>query len=357
MAWPADYFVYFGTYTGKASKGIYVSRLNTATGKVSNPELAAEAGSPSFVAIHPNHRFLYAVGEGGRIGGVSAFSIDPATGKLKLLNKVSSVGRGPCHVTVDRTGKCVLIANYGDGTAAVFPVKDDGSLGEHTAFVQHKGSSVDPARQKEPHAHSVNMSPDNRFAFIADLGLDKVLIYKFDPAKGTITPNDPAFGAVAPGSGPRHFSFHPNGKFAYVINEMLSTVTAFSYDATRGALKEVQTVTTLPKGFAAENSTAEVQVHPSGKFLYGSNRGHDSIAVFAIDGAKGTLKFIEHVSTQGKTPRNFGIDPSGAYLLAANQDTDNVAVFRIDAKTGRLTPTGQVLTVGNPVCVKFMAVK
>jgi 6-phosphogluconolactonase len=323
--------------------------------------LAAETVNPSFLAIHPNRRFLYAVGEvmefqGQKSGAVSAFSIDPATGKLTFLNKMSSRGMGPCHVSVDKTGKCVLVANYGSGSVAALPLKPDGSLSEATAFVQHTGSSVNPERQKGPHAHSINLSPDNRFAIAADLGLDQLLVYRFDPEAGSLTPNDPPFAKVNPGAGPRHFAFHPNGQFGYVINEMQSTVTALAYDAANGAFQELQTISTLPEDFKEENSTAEVQVHPNGRFLYGSNRGHNSIAVFAIDAAKGTLTPVERVSTQGRTPRNFGIDPTGSWLLAANQSTDNVAVFRIDPDTGRLTPTGQVLDVPSPVCVKFLAV-
>ena len=242
---------------------------------------------------------------------------------------------------------------------AVLPIGMDGKLGEATAFIQHTGSSADPQRQKEPHAHSINLDAANRFAFAADLGLDKVLVYKFDANKGTLVPNDPPFATVNPGAGPRHFAIHPSQRFAYVINEMQCTVTAFNCDARRGELKELQTISTLPDGVSVrpEFSTAEVQVHPSGKFLYGSNRGHDSIAVFAIDEKNGKLTLIEHQPTQGKIPRNFGIDPTGAFLLTANQDSDNVVVFRIDSRTGRLTPTGQSVEVGTPVCVKFLTVK
>jgi len=349
-----EYLVYFGTYTRRASKGIYVSRLDAATGKVTAPELAAEAPNPSFVAVHPSRGFLYAVSEAGKGGGVSAFSLDASTGLLTFLNRVSSGGTGPCHLVVDKTGRNVLVVNYGSGSVAVLPLAEDGRLKEASSFIQHKGSSVNPKRQQGPHAHSVNLSSDNRFAVVADLGMDQVLVYRLEAAKGSITPNEPPFATVKPGSGPRHFAFHPKSTFAYVINELASTVTAFAYDAARGVLKEVQTLTTLPAGFSGVNHTAEVQVHPSGQFVYGSNRGHDSIAVFKVDGKKGTLTLVEQTPTQGKTPRNFGIDPTGRWLLAANQDTDNVVVFRIDAKTGRLSPTGQVLEVGAPVCVKFV---
>lgn len=347
--------VYVGTYTKGESKGIYGFRFQAGTGKMEPLGLMGETPNPSFVAIHPNRRYLYAVGEGGKEGTVSAFAIEPGTGKLTFLNKVSSRGGGPCFVKVDATGKNVLVTNYNTGSVAVLPLKDDGSLAESSAFIQHTGSSVNPARQKGPHAHSVNLSPDNRFAIVADLGLDRIFVYRFDAAKGSLTPNDPPYVAIKPGSGPRHFAFHPNGRFAYALSEMAGTVTAFRYDAKRGVLTEIETVSNLPKDFTGSNISAEVQVHPSGKFLYASNRGHDSIAVFAIDQRKGTLTPIEHVSTQGKFPRNFAIDPTGSYLVAANQNSNNIVVFRIDAKTGRLTPTGQTFEVSSPVCVRFMA--
>jgi 6-phosphogluconolactonase len=256
---------------------------------------------------------------------------------------------------VDSKGRNVLVANYGGGSVAVLPLAEDGRLREAAAVVQHSGSSVNPQRQKAPHAHSINLDLANHFAFAADLGLDKVLVYRFDPDNGTLVPNDPAFAFVKPGAGPRHFAFHPKGRFAYVINEMHCTVTGFRYDAKRGELILAQTITTLPEGETVQPSysTAEVQVHPSGKFLYGSNRGHDSIAAFAIDQKTGQLTPVEHESTQGKTPRNFGIDPTGTYLLAANQSSDSVVVFRIDPRTGALTPRGQKAEVPSPVCVKF----
>ncbi|MFB3827398.1 MAG: lactonase family protein [Bryobacteraceae bacterium] len=361
-AFGAEYLVYAGTYTGKNSQGIYAWRLDTASGKLTALGLAAETTNPSFVAVHPNRKYLYAVSEissfdGQKSGAVSAFLIHPATGRLAFLNKMPSRGAGPCFVAVDRTGKAALVANYGSGSIAALPIKPDGSLGEPSAFVQHTGSGVNPKRQQGPHAHSINLSPDNRFAVAADLGLDKVLVYRFDAVKGTLAPNDPPFATVAPGAGPRHFAFHPNGKFAYVINELGSTVTAFAWNARRGVLKEIATVSTLPNGWTGNNTCAEVQVHPSGKFLYGSNRGHDSIAVFEIDPKTGGLTYVENTPSEGKTPRNFGIDPTGAFLLAANQDSDNIVVFRIDPGNGRLKPTGQTLGAGRPVCVRFVAVK
>ncbi len=355
------YFVYIGPYTGEQSKGIYVCRFDSKSGRLESPQLAAEVTNPSFLAVHPNGRFLYAVSEvstyeGQRSGYVNAFEIDRGTGKLTLLNKVSSRGGGPCHLVVDKTGKNLLVANYGGGSVALFPIKKDGKLDEAFTFIQHSGSSVDPKRQGGPHAHCVVLSDDNRFAFVADLGLDKVLIYRFDAQLGTLTPNDPPFVKVNPGAGPRHFAFHPSDKFAYVINEIQSTVTAFAYDAGRGALREIQSISTLPAGFSGRNSTAEIQVARSGRYLYGSNRGHDSIAVFAIDKKKGTLTSVEQVPTGGKTPRNFNIDPTGSYLLAANQSSNTVVVFRVDGKTGRLTPTGQSVEVFSPVCVEFVPI-
>jgi 6-phosphogluconolactonase len=352
------FFVYLGTYTGgkSSSKGIYVARFHAGTGELSEPELAAEITNPSFLALHPSRPLLYAVGEtGGPQGGtVSAFAIDRASGRLKLLNQASSRGGGPCHVAVDRTGRYVLVVNYGTGSVAVLAIRDDGSLGDSTAFVQHSGSSVNPKRQQGPHAHSVNLSPDNRFAIVADLGLDQVLVYRFDASSGSLQPNDPPFARVAPGAGPRHFTFHPSGRFAYVINELASTVTAFNWDARRGVLSEIQTISTLPKDFSGENYTAEVVVHPNGRFLYGSNRGHDSIAVFSID-RQGKLTFIETTPTQGSFPRNFALDPTGRWLLAANQRSDNVVLFRVDPKTGRLSPANRTIRVGSPVCVRFLA--
>jgi 6-phosphogluconolactonase len=348
--------VYFGTYTGgsNSSKGIYRSVLDLSTGKLSNPVLASEARNPSFLEIHPDGKFLYAVSESGGAGSVSAYSIDKNTGDLKLLNQQPSSGAGPCHVSIDHEGKNVLVANYGSGSASVIPIKSNGRLGEPTGFAQHTGSSVNPRRQKGPHAHSINISPDNRFAFVADLGIDKVMIYRLDIEKGTIEKNSPPFAKVKPGAGPRHFAFHPNAKYAYVINELDYTVTAFAYQPSSGRLTDIQTITTLPNGFDGSNSCAEVRVHPSGKFLYGSNRGHDSIVVYRIEPAKGTLTFVEHETADIKTPRNFNIDPTGRFCLVANQSGNSVVVFRINQKTGVLKPTGNKIAVGKPVCVRFL---
>lgn len=358
----SNYFVYIGTYTGPKSQGIYVFKFSAANGELTPIGLAAESVNPAFLAIHPNHQFLYAVNEisnfeGQKSGSVSAFSIDRATGKLTLLNVVPSGDPGPCHLTVDHTGKYLLVANYGVGSVAVFAILDDGRLGKRTAFLPHTGHSVNPQRQEAPHAHSIYVSPDNRFVVSADLGTDQVYVYRFDSTKGTLTPNQPPSAAVPPGTGPRHFAFSPNGKFAYVIEEMGSSLTAFSYDAAGGVLHPLETISTIPGDYKGHNDCAELYVHPSGRYLYGSNRGHDSVAVFTLDPAKGTPTPIQYVSTEGKTPRSFGIDPTGSYLIAANQESDSLVVFKIDPDTGRLTPTGQKVNVATPICVMFEPVE
>jgi 6-phosphogluconolactonase len=357
------YLFYVGTYTeeGSKSKGIYAYRYDATTAEITPLGLAAETTNPSFVAFSPNGRFLYAVNEVGNYkgpnsGGVSAFSIDRATGKLTLLNEVASRGADPCYITVDKTGKYVLVANYTGGSVAVFPVLADGELGETSAFVQHTGHGTDPKRQEGPHAHSIDLSSDNRFAMVDDLGLDELLVYKFDGAKGSFTANDPPFTKLDAGSGPRHFALRPDGKFAYVVSEMGHTVTVLSNDQANGKLQALQTITTLPKDFTGRNDDAEIQMHPSGKFLYASNRGDDSIAIYAIDRSKGTLRQLAIVPTGGKEPRSFEIDPTGTLLFAENQNSNNIVVFKIDAKTGSLTPTGKVLEVASPVCLKFLVV-
>ena len=356
--------VYIGTYTGAKSKGIYVSRLDPSSGTLSAPVLAAESANPSFLAVHPTRDLLYAVNEVGTFegkpgGSVSAFAISRETGALSALNRQSSMGGGPAHLTVDHGGRNVLVANYGGGSVAVLPIGPDGALKPASAFIQHTGSSVNPERQKQPYAHSVNVDASDRFAYVADLGIDKVMIYRLDPAKGALAASDPPFTATQPGSGPRHLALHPQGRFAYVINELQNSVTAFARDPERGGLTALQTIPTLPADQKAlpNYSTAEVLVHPSGRFLYGSNRGHDSIAVFSIDQKSGQLTFVETQPTQGSTPRGFGIDPSGAYLVAGNQRSDSVVVFRINQETGRLTPTGSKIDVGAPVSVKFVAAR
>lgn len=351
--------VFVGTYTGPRSDGIYSYRFDSDTGVIEAQGLAAKSKSPSFLAVHPSGRFLYSANEAdqwnGMPGGyVSAFAIPGTDGKLQELNQQSSGGGGPCFVAVDRTGRNLLVANYGGGSVACLPVQADGSLKPRSAFHQDTGSSVNPERQKEPHAHSIYLSPDNRFALSADLGLDQVLVYRFDATAGTLEPNSPPFGRVAPGSGPRHMAFSADGRRLFVINEMLSTLTSMEYDPRRGALTEVQTVSTLPEGRPRkDSSTAQVCVHPNGRFVYGSNRGDDSIVVFSVDDG-GRLTWVDRTSTQGRTPRNFQLDPSGRFLWAANQSSDTIVVFRVDSVTGRLTPTGQTLSVGSPVCVVFV---
>jgi 6-phosphogluconolactonase len=354
---PPEWNLYVGTYTRpQKSKGIYAWRFQPATGKLTPIGLVAETASPSFLAVHPNQHVLYAVNE-LREGAISAFAIDPPTGKLTFLNKVSAKGDGPCHISVDRSGRWVYAANYGSGSVAAFPVHEDGSLGDSSAFVQHTGSSVNPGRQKGPHAHSVVIAPDNRFVFAADLGLDQVFGYRIDTNRGGMATDEPTVTKVAPGSGPRHVAFRPDGRFLYVLNEMLSTVVAFRYDAHKGTTEELQTLSTLPADFKGNNSGAEIAAHRSGNYLYTSNRGHDTIAMFRVDLTSGKLTSLGHASTRGKTPRSFGIDPTGTWLFAANQDSDNMAMFRIDLKTGNLNPVGDMIEAFAPVCVVFAAIK
>lgn len=355
-----SFLVYVGTYTGPDSKGIYAFRFDPASGQSTSLGLVAETINPSFLAIDPSQHYLYAANEvgdykGEKSGGVSAFAIDRRTGKLTFLNEVSSHGAGPCHVALDKTGKHVLVANYDGGSVAVFPVLPDGRLGEASSVVQHSGHGPNTERQEGPHAHEIQLTRDNRFAIAADLGLDELLVYRFDPVKGTLAANDPPFTKVGPGAGPRHFVFHTNGKFVYALNEMGGSVTSFAYDARAGVLHNLQTISSLPEDFKSKNESAEVVADTAGKFLYASNRGPDNIAVFAIDSATGTLKLVEHVPTRGKTPRNFAIDPTSKYLLVANEESSNMVEFRIDPKTGRLTDTGQVLKVPSPVCIVFMS--
>ena len=358
----AGYLMYVGTYTVRNSKGIYAYRYDQVSGQLISLGLAAETVNPSFVAASPDRRFLYAVNEEQKYkdqssGAVTAFTIDLMTGKLTELNQIASRGADPCHISLDRTGKFVLVANYTGGNVAVFPVLENGSLGDFSAFDQHKGSGPNADRQEGPHAHWIHVSSDNRFVLTADLGLDEILVYRFDPTKGTLTPNDPPFGKVEPGAGPRHLAFHPDGKFAYVISELASTITSFSYDPKAGTLQRLRSWPTLPKDFKGENTTAEIAVHPNGKFVYGSNRGDDSIVVFAVGPNHGDLTFVERVPTGGKAPRNFAIDPGGKRLFVANQESDNIVVFNIDPRTGKLKPTGQQLKVSAPVCIEFVQMK
>lgn len=355
-----EHLVYVGTYTQTSSKGIYVARFDSDTGKLGELTLAAETVNPSFLAFSPDRRRLYAVGEGAGAsfngkpsGTVSAYTLNPADGTLALINTTVSAGSAPCHLSVTPDGANVLVANYSSGNVTVLPVRGDGGLDGPSYVDQHTGKSVHPSRQKGPNAHSINPSADGRFAFAANLGTDKVYTYRVDSTTHTLAPAEPASVSMEPGSGPRHLALAPDGRHAYVINELANTVTTFALDAATGALKPLQTVPSLPADFTGKSTTAEIVVHPSGRFVYGSNRGHDSIAVFSVDPKNATLTFVEHVSTQGRNPRNFSVDPSGRWLIAANQESDSLVIFSIDPATGRLAPTGQTASLGKPVCIRF----
>jgi 6-phosphogluconolactonase len=354
------YLAYVGTYTTKQqSKGIYAYNFNPATGEFTSIGLVADTTDPSFVAVHPNGKYLYAVNEvgdfnGQKSGAISSFEIDRKSGKLKLLNQVSTHGAGPCYVSLDKDGRFVLVANYDGGSVATFEIEPDGSLSLAKGFVQHSGSGADKERQEGPHAHWIGVSPDNRYALVADLGLDDVLVYKFDDVQGKLTPHTPPYTQVKAGSGPRHLAFAPNGKFAYLVTEMASTVIAFSWNAEKGTLSTLQTLPMLPKDYNGVKEAAEITVHPNGKFVYASNRGSaNSIAAFKVDGAKGTLTPIGIFPTGGKIPRHFTIDPTGKFLIAANADSNNLVTFKIDENTGALTPTGKEVSVPSPQCIAF----
>ena len=358
MALDQPMWMCIGTYTSGRSEGVYVYRLDPATGALSHACTMA-ADNPSFVEFSPSGDFLYAINEISELngqpgGGITAFVLDRSNGQLRQLNQQSTVGTGPCHVHIDRSGTYALAANYGGGSACMLPIEADGSLGPATDFIQHEGSSVDPARQQGPHAHMITTDPSNNFVFVPDLGLDKIVIYRLDLEGGKLLPHGHA--AVAPGAGPRHLDFHPNERWAYLINEMANTATAFNYDANTGTLTETQTISTLPEDCDQVSHTADIHVHPSGRFLYGSNRGHDSLAIYAIDQDDGTLRLVDITSTQGGNPRNFAIDPSGTFLFAGSQDDDCITTFSIDSTSGRLAATGQVAKVGGPVCLKLIPV-
>ncbi|MSU69415.1 MAG: lactonase family protein [Opitutaceae bacterium] len=361
-----DTLAYVGTYTGGQSKGIYLFRLQPQNEGVSGKSmlvplgLAAETPNPTFLAVDPRRRLLFAVNEidtfeGRPSGAVCAFAIDPATGKLTLLNQRASLGTIACQLVLDKSGRNLLVANYGSGSVTVLPVQPDGRLGEATAFVQHAGKSINPDRQTGPHAHCVTLDAAERFAFVCVLGLDQILTYRFDAEHGKLTPGNPAFTSVKPGAGPRHMVFRPDGRFAYVINELNSTVTAFAYDPVKGRLIEVETVSSLPPSFTGKNSGAEIGIVPSGKFLYVSNRGNDTVVQFEIELAKGKLHYVREQSTAGRTPRNFGIEPAARYLAVGNQASNTVLVCRIDAMNGRLQPAGVMAEAPSPACIIFLA--
>lgn len=353
------YWFYVGTYTGNKSKGIYYGKFYPGEGKIELSGVAAETDNPSFLTIHPNGRFLYAVNETSKMngkneGGVSGFEINPIDGKLKELNQKPSGGTSPCHLAVDKTGKFLLIANYGSGSVACYRLNENGAIGDKTAQIQHTGSGANPARQSSPHAHWAGFSQDNKFAFICDLGIDKVLIYKFEDKTGELKPNNPEYIKLSDGSGPRHLAFHPDGKRAFVINELDSTISMLTYNPDTGAFALNGNIKTLPQDFTGKSTTAEIQIHPNGRFLYGSNRGHDSIACFEIAAEKPDLKLLDICQSGGKMPRYFTISPDGNYLLAANQATDNIVLFRLNQKTGKITSTGIQVEVGSPVCIIFI---
>jgi len=355
--------VYIGTYTNTKSKseGIYLAELDTSTGRMTTPAVAVKTGNPSFLAIHPSRKFLYAANEVGQSGGkptgaVSGFAVDPKTGGLSPLNSEPSGGADPCFVAVDATGSDVLVANYTGGSVSVLPIGEDGKLAPPTETIQHKGMVADGSKPATPHAHSINLDSTNATAVVADLGLDKLMVYRFDPKTGTLRPNIPPFAALPPGSGPRHLAFHPDGRHAYVINETSCTITAFDYDSARGSFSALQTISTRPDPVKPGDSTAEVVVHPSGRFVYGSNRGPNTLAIFSADPASGKLTSVGFQPTGGKTPRNFAVDPTGQFLLAANQNSDTITVFRVDLNSGRLTPVGEPVACPAPVCIRFMPI-
>ena len=351
--------VFVGTYTeheGSQSKGIYVYRLHIASGELRLEREVPGVLNPSYLALHPQQQFLYAINEVRRFageegGGVSAFSIDPVSGEVNLLNAYSSRGQDPCYISIEQTGRFALVANYTGGNAAMLPIQTDGRLGPATDVVQHSGSSVHPERQTDPFVHCIRPDPMNRFAIAADLGADKLVIYEMDLENGRL--NKHAEVKVNPGSGPRHLVFHPNKKYLYLISELSSTLIVFRYDSEAGNLEELQTISTLPQDYRGENLCADLHIY--GRFLYASNRKRDSIAWFLIDEATGRLSYEGEIPSGGKEPRGFAIDPSGSFLLAAHERSDNVVVFQIDPLTGRLLTTGHEIRVSHPVCVKFLS--
>ena len=353
-----DPFVFIGTYTekeGSQSQGIYVYRMDSSSGELRFVWEAKGVLNPSYLEIHPRRRSLYAVNEvqsfgGQEGGGVTALSMDPVSGELNVLNAYSSQGKDPCYISIEQTGRFALVANYSGGNAAMLPIQPDGQLGPATDVIQHSGSSVHPERQTGPFAHSIVPDPTNRFAIVADLGADKLVIYAMDLEQGKLNPHSEV--KVKPGAGPRHTLFHPNGKYLYLINELDSTIVAYRYDGESGSLEELQSISTLPSDFKGENLCADIHIY--GKFLYGSNRKHDSLAWYLIDEETGRLTYQGEVPSGGKEPRGFNIDPTGTFLLAAHEQSHNVVIFQLDPATGKPLKTGQELKVSFPVCVKFV---
>jgi 6-phosphogluconolactonase len=347
--------VYIGTYTGKKSQGIYMCRLDPKTGALSKPELAGEMINPSWVTLHPSHKFLYACGEYGPYKGgstIAGFAIK-SDGTLTALNQQPPAGGGPCYLAVDKAGKNLLVANYGSGSAANLPIGADGTLSPASAVDQHPNKNP----KQLPHAHCFDFDGTNHFAVSCDAGLDKIYVYRFDAEKGTFTANDPPFAETPAGTHPRHLAFGADQRFVYVIMEAELSVHVFSWDAEHGVLHDIQTIPTVPADYTGKGqSTAELIMHPSGKFLYGSNRGHDSIVAYAVDQSSGKLTLVSHTPTEGKVPRGFGIDPTGQWMIVGNQNSDSLVEFKIDQKSGELSPTGTKYELGAPVCVKFMEV-
>ena len=353
LAIAADALVYFGSHSNAPGTGFSLAHFNTDTGALTQPEFLLEAPEPAFFVLSPDGTRLYTCNS-DTPGGLSAYAVEPATGRLTFLNRALAGSRGTSFITLDGTGRFVLVASYDGGNVAAFALKPDGSLGDWTAFAQHTGRSVHPERQTRPYPHAIVLDPTNRFALVPDLGTDRLCIYRFDEKTGALTPNDPPFAAIAPGSGPRHVRFHPNGRWVYLINEIANTIAGFDWDATRGTLTPFQTITTLPADFTGANTSAELEIHPNGQFLYGSNRGHNSLAVFAIDPANGHLTAVEHIASEGKTPRNFAFDPTSQWIVLTNQNSSNAVVFRVDSATGRLTRTGEPVPVPAPFCERFL---
>ena len=350
----AEYLVYAGGYTRGASHGIYGYRFDTRTGKMHPLGMEAEVSNPSFLIEHPDHRFLYAVSEDAA-GMVSAYLIDPKSGKLRLVNRVPSKGSGPCQLALDREGRWLAVANYNSGNVAVLPLRKDGGLGEAAAFVQHTGTGVNPERQAGPHAHASVFSPDNRYLLVADLGADRIFVYRFDVGTGALRPAATAWVAATPGSGVRHLAFHPNGKVLYAINELSSTVTAYTWDAASGGLTELQTVSALPPGYAGATTAAEIAVNQTGTMVYASNRGCDCLALLVVDPVRFTLSALEFTPLIGQTPRHFALDPAGAYMIVANQGSDNLMVYTVHPRTGQIRPVGRPVTgMATPTVVVFV---